>query len=176
VLKAGQDAAFDIPSLDQRKVTKEALEAIETPIGKIFLGFALIDQVLDFWLIKAFPLAVRENVASKMPFDLGHKVELLQKCFQRVPALSAHRDEAKGILDHIATMNRVRNVIAHCALSHYIDEPEPAILFARLKYNKDRGIHGLNDEIVTFATIRQLASDAYRVLADMHGMAAKLHA
>jgi hypothetical protein len=157
-----------VPAVGQRTMSKEAVEAIDKHVGQLFLSFAFIDQALDFWLMDIFPVAIRANLASKMPYQLGQKVELLRKCFDRIPALAPLKDEVSALLREIMDYNEVRNTIAHGALSHFMEGPEPALVFAKIAYSKDRGIHQMEDHILSFAVISEANDRTADAVASMH--------
>ncbi len=72
------EGAEVVPPLAGRTVSPEAFTAIERAVGQVIVSFAMLDMALDFWLLETFPRAVHRNVASKMPYQLGHKLKTLR--------------------------------------------------------------------------------------------------
>ena len=56
------------------------------------------------------------------------KIGFLQKCFERLPELVSRKAPSLALLSAADELNEVRNTIVHGALSHYIAEPEPALV------------------------------------------------
>lgn len=156
------------PPHGQRKMPQQAVLMFERPIGQLMLNFALADQALDFWLMDIFPAAVQANVASKMPFELGHKIALLHKCFERLPQFGPAAADGRRLLNVLDAHNRTRNTVAHGALSHFEEKPEPTMFFARLRYDKQGGIHFIRDEAVSITAIEQANNETADTVAEMH--------
>lgn len=164
-----------VPDLGSRSITAEAIAEIERPVGQLLLGYALLDHQLDFWLMKIFEVARKQNLASKMPHQIGDKIGLLEKCFTRLAEFSQHRHQALRLLNEADELNSIRNTIAHGALSHFGADPGPMLVFARLRYSKGHGVHLLKDEVLTFAQIIDAASRVSDVVAEMQEISQVLH-
>ncbi|WP_192355518.1 hypothetical protein [Mesorhizobium mediterraneum] len=164
-----------VPDLGSRSITFEAVADVERPVGQLLLGFALLDHQLDFWLMAIFDVARKHNLASKMPHLVGDKIGLLVKCFTHLAEYSKHQHQALMLLKQADELNSIRNTIVHGALSHFGADPEPMLIFARLRYSKGHGIHLLKDEGLTFAQINSAASRVNDVVAEMHAISQDLH-
>lgn len=156
------------PPHGQRKMPKHGVVMFERPIGQLMLNFALADHALDFWLMETFPVAVKANVGSKMPFDLGHKIVFLNKCFERLPQYASVSSDAARLLGILEAHNRIRNTVAHGALSHFEEEPEATMFFARLRYDKDAGVHLIKDEPVSITALERANGETADAVAEMH--------
>lgn len=167
-------SGIHLPDLNQRSMSKEAIELFQGPIGQLMLNFAFVDQALDFWLMEIFPHAVKSNIAAKMPFDLGHKIVLLRKCFDRLPKLAREKQQAFKFLDVVERHNKVRNTIAHGAVSHFEKTPSPTMFFARLRYDKAAGVHLMQDEAVSLADLSRVNNETADTVAEMHMVAKRL--
>jgi len=73
-------------------------------------------------------VARKNNLACKMPFQVGDKIGLLEKCFTRLTEFSKYRDQALKLLKDADELNEIRNTIVHGALSHSTTNPEPMLV------------------------------------------------
>jgi hypothetical protein len=160
--------------LSQRSVPETAIKLFEAPIGRLIINFAFIDHALDFWLMELFPLAERHTLLSEMPHQLGRKLTILQKCFEQLAECRTVKDEALRIISLVGRHNKTRNTIAHGAISHYEDSPEPTLVFVRLSYEKESEIHFMRDEAITLSTLARAIDETGDTVAAMHKIAMTL--
>jgi hypothetical protein len=165
----------DLPDYAARSVSYQSVKEIEGFVGQLMIGHAFLDQAFDFWLMHVFSLAVANNLTNKkMPFETGRKMALLEKCFQRIRELEEFRDEALSLIAEAKTFVSDRNILAHGALSHFQETPEKAMVFCKLRYNEQRGVHILTDHELTFARIAQLAESVMNLVHKMHAVTGRI--
>ncbi|CAN7450893.1 hypothetical protein LJR235_002905 [Pararhizobium sp. LjRoot235] len=165
-----------IPDISDRSVPDDAVEAMSSTIGEMFLNFAFIDQALDYLLIELFPFAVKRNIASKMPFQLGQKIDFLTKCFDRMRELAPLQADAGSVFKEINDYAWVRNTLAHGALSHYIDKPQSSFVFVKLSYSKANGVHLADDVVLNFNALSQATRLARGAVPKLHALLKKIQA
>lgn len=136
---------------------------------------AFLDHQLDFWIMAVFGMAQRQNIASKIPYQVGNKIGLLQKCFERTPELSPYKTRALELLGKAEALNDLRSIIAHGALSHYDEAPEKRLVFMKIKHDKQRQLHLMTDHVLTFRQIFDAANGAVDLLSQMVDVTEELH-
>lgn len=162
---------WNIPDFDQRRVPPIVGERLEPLIGRIFVSFAFAEQSLDFWLMEG----MRLGVTTRPPWLTGDKIEAVRALFSSEPHFSNYARLGLSLLHDLEHFQRIRNDFAHGALSHFLEDPVPAVVLGRLRFEKKQGIYIQTDHVLTLAAIEQAAAMMPELVRSMHGLTVTYH-
>ncbi|MFO1246823.1 MAG: hypothetical protein U1E93_01080 [Alphaproteobacteria bacterium] len=149
----------------QIEVPQELLMPLAASVGTLAIHWGLIENAINLKLALIHDYAGGKEIKPNLPRTaLWKKIEYLEECLEKIPALEPYRLELQGVLDRVGDKSQIRSHVLHGFVSGYTPENQ-RICFTRLDPDKNgrvaNNLHAsLHELAIAGADAVSLASDA----------------
>ncbi|MDW9972031.1 hypothetical protein GOB98_18620 [Sinorhizobium meliloti] len=163
---------MEIPPLEQRLVTQEALDLIVNPVGRIVLAWGFIEQSLDTWV--RMVANIDGSAFKRLPTKFSDELRDLKRAFRTLPQLAETQDTALSLIQRAKVVTEIRDVVVHRTMSHFSPSDGGSIVFTQLRHD-ELGVPSIDDVIFSAERLRWAADETTNVAGEMTLMSRRLH-
>lgn len=138
------------PDFTMRSVTKDAIEVLSAPVGRIITAWSFVDQNIDIWTLEAFRL---DEGRAAIPRNFDDKLDYLKKLHKRHNISVEATEVAREIFSRVKVVARVRHALAHWTLTHFSEDYGGTAVFTKITLHEDGSVT-TKDVVYTLQELR----------------------